>query len=740
MDLPPGEWSALLVGHQWPSLTALMATGEAATSRKTIGAAYETYSETLGRILSGPLAEQEGVTAEATRQLFQHGQSQSRELSAKNLTKSSAYQSASQWVSSLRDDLTTIAEDGNSEIRTIINSKMPEVAKIGKITTIVAKAQIRASTKAGDRSANLFNAIQSVLDKEEPGISAREFARAHGVDLDRAFATPNEDSIRDSVSMLFNDLKKSGGAQGDSTTPLGQKLFSDGQDKTPLAASEPAPGAGSSKFAWEDGLKPAPPTDTHGAPDVSQQFFQTGQSGTPPVGLPQTSSAAPSTSSGPVSSAGIAGGTSMPSPNLSSSPSNLTGSSPCAPANALSPEGFAQNFNSGAQAGGPMSSGAEGLSSTAAHAMQPQAPTHPESMAAPPAYTTPSAGAPLFETAHATPTYDTAQAPVAPPADATQTYVAAPAAQAPAMSTAAGPAAPAGPLPAYGADLRPAATTAPAAPPPTPAAAAPASAPVHPSSGAQLGQPAVVRQTPAAAAAATPPTGITESALASTATGAVAGAGAAMTQAQQRLQRLLDSVARQEPQLRWAIGERDDGTTVLTTDLASGWIPPHIQIPTGIKILAPRARTRTLEALLGETTLTATYAPGEYLPPAEDTDPVSMSIRARDTDDVDELGWELAQATKWRDGLPRLALTLAKAASTGTGYLDSEVELLREHLATVANQVLGDYPDHVDTAKVGNWQLLATIDALIKNEKTAANYHFAWFQALSLALKGDGHR
>ncbi len=61
---------------------------------------------------------------------------------------------------------------------------------------------------------------------------------------------------------------------------------------------------------------------------------------------------------------------------------------------------------------------------------------------------------------------------------------------------------------------------------------------------------------------------------------------------------------------------------------------------------------------------------------------------------------------------PRLAHTLAKAASTGTGYLDSEVELLREHLAKVATKVLGDYPpDHVDTASVGNWQLLATIDA-----------------------------
>ncbi|GAY17406.1 hypothetical protein MSZK_41320 [Mycobacterium sp. shizuoka-1] len=416
-----------------------------------------------------------------------------------------------------------------------------------------------------------------------------------------------------------------------------------------------------------------------------------------------------------------------------------TASAPSAHTNALSPEGFAQNFNSGAQTGNPMSAGTEALSSSAAHAMQPQAPIHPETMAAPPmASTTPTAGAPLFETAHPAASFEAAQTPVTPPADATQTYVAAPAAQpAPVMPSTAAPAAPAGPLPAYGADLRPPAATAPASPAPMPPSAAPASAPVQPNAG-PLNQPAVVRQ-PAAAAAAPTPSGITETAVAATATGAVAGAGAAQTQAQQRLQRLIDAVARQEPRLGWVIGDRDDGTTMLTTDLASGWIPPHIEIPTGIKLLAPGRRSRTLDALLGDTVLTAAYTPGQYLPPAED-EPISTSIRARDTDDVEELGWELSQATKWRDGLPRLAHTLAKAASTGTGYLDSEVELLREHLANVAIAVLGDYPDRIDAAKVGHWQLLATIDALIKGEKTAANYHFAWFQALSLALKGEVHR
>ena len=144
--------------------------------------------------------------------------------------------------------------------------------------------------------------------------------------------------------------------------------------------------------------------------------------------------------------------------------------------------------------------------------------------------------------------------------------------------------------------------------------------------------------------------------------------------------------------------------------------------------------------MLGQTTLTAAYTPGQYIRAAEDSESVSMSIRARQTADVEELGWELAQATKWRDGLPRLAHTLAKAASTGTGYLDSEVDLLRQHLATVTKRVLTDYPGTVDPARVGNWQLLATIDALIKDEKTSANYHFAWFQTLNLAVRGEQRR
>ncbi|WP_172442100.1 DUF5631 domain-containing protein [Mycobacterium heckeshornense] len=34
---------------------------------------------------------------------------------------------------------------------------------------------------------------------------------------------------------------------------------------------------------------------------------------------------------------------------------------------------------------------------------------------------------------------------------------------------------------------------------------------------------------------------------------------------------------------------------------------------------------------------------------------------------MDEFGWELGQATHWRDGLPRIAHTLTKAAFRHTG-------------------------------------------------------------------------
>jgi len=224
----------------------------------------------------------------------------------------------------------------------------------------------------------------------------------------------------------------------------------------------------------------------------------------------------------------------------------------------------------------------------------------------------------------------------------------------------------------------------------------------------------------------------TEAAVA-TAAGALAGAASADATAGTRLQRLISAVARQQPRLAWAAGDRADNTTVLATDLASGWIPPGIDLPAAVTLLPPARRRGDLETMLGEVTIAAGYTPIHHVP--EGDEPVPTSPRPRRAPDVEELGPELSHATQWRDGLPRLAHTLAKAASTGSGVLESEVELLHEHLGAISGRVLDSYPEH-EAHDVGNWQLLAAIDALVAADKPAANYHLAWFKATTAAPRG----
>ncbi len=190
---------------------------------------------------------------------------------------------------------------------------------------------------------------------------------------------------------------------------------------------------------------------------------------------------------------------------------------------------------------------------------------------------------------------------------------------------------------------------------------------------------------------------------------------------------MVTAVARQQPRLAWAAGDHADNTTLLVTDLASGWIPPGIDLPSAVTLLPPARRRGNLESLLGGATVTASYTPVHHLP--DDDEPTPTSPRPRSAPDVSDLGWELSQAAQWRDGLPRLAHTLAKAASAGTGVLESEIDLLQEHLAKTGKQVLDSYPDGVDAHDVGNWQLLAAIDALVAGDKSTANYHLAWFLA-----------
>ena len=160
----------------------------------------------------------------------------------------------------------------------------------------------------------------------------------------------------------------------------------------------------------------------------------------------------------------------------------------------------------------------------------------------------------------------------------------------------------------------------------------------------------------------------------------------------ERLERLLKFVARQEPGLRWAIGSHADGTALLVTDLAHGWIPPGLTLPAEVRLLAPGRRRGNAAALLGQTTLSATYTPGDPLGWATDYEVTDTSLQPRELPAVDDLGWVLGETTHWRDGLPRMVNTLARAGAAGTGIIEAEIDILRVYLDMSRCQLLAAVP------------------------------------------------
>jgi hypothetical protein len=196
-----------------------------------------------------------------------------------------------------------------------------------------------------------------------------------------------------------------------------------------------------------------------------------------------------------------------------------------------------------------------------------------------------------------------------------------------------------------------------------------------------------------------------------------------------RLRRLVAFVARQEPRLNWAVGDHEDGTTVLVTDLAHGWIPPGIKLPAVVRLLEPGRRIGKVSALIGDSTRAATYTPGDPLGWSIDFAATQFSVQPRELPAVQDLGWQLSQATHWRDGMPRIVHTLAKAAAAGTGVVEDEADLLRVHLDTARYQMLDQYPD-VDLTLLLNCLLVAATERFVSGDSISANYHFAWFQKL----------
>jgi hypothetical protein len=743
MDYPQGKWTPHLIEPHWPHGASTDAAVAAARNRGNVQLQYENYGIDLANARNGPLSEQEGEAADAARSAFLNGERHAIGVAERNGVKKKAYETAANAFESLRQALTGVAARGNAAIDEILTSK-GGLEKVGKVAHVISESQMysaRASMQCVDQ---LKGALQDILTAQGDGRSPDQWAKDHGINLTPP-AAPNEQAVAKQAKHLLDSQNPHSAAAAirkGTELPSGSAAggaSSSGETGNLNTMRSPVSGGIEDKLVGSTN-----PRQSVAPPNTLRSLVQPG-SELPPSNVPGASSGAPSaatpfspiTGGGP-GAPGLAGGGSgasssggaLGSPHATGSPSL---SSPVSGSQALTPDGLANSFNQGAQSGAPVSAGSEALSQGISQAAAQSPVTHQP--IAPPPSTTPSSGSVYSFDAPQTYSHDVGPS-YPPPADTASPIYAAPAAPMAPSPAAAMPAAPAGPLPAYGSDLRPPPIAPAAQASVIPAAASPLSATVQPSSAqSALGQPAVVKQQPPAPAAPVSGAGFTERAIAATATGAIAGAAAEQSAAQTRLQSLVEFVARQEPKLRWAVGDREDGSTILVTDLASGWIPPHIEIPSGVRLLSPARRRMNFDALLSDTTNTATWTPGHYLPPEKDAAPIPTSFRARQVPDIDELNWELAQATNWRDGLPRLAHTLAKAGAAGTGVLDSETALLHEHLAAISQKILRAYPDN-DVADVGNWQLLAAIDALLTNQRMILNYHFAWFQALSMANYG----
>ena len=105
---PSGEWSFLLVGDQWPDDQDLLALSHGKMNRGQVKSGFIHFADMLHNAQTGPLAGQQGHTADDLRDAFCQGENQARRVAEKNGVKESAYGTAydsTRWPSARPDQL-----------------------------------------------------------------------------------------------------------------------------------------------------------------------------------------------------------------------------------------------------------------------------------------------------------------------------------------------------------------------------------------------------------------------------------------------------------------------------------------------------------------------------------------------------------------------------------------------------------------------------------------------------------
>ncbi|CAN5469608.1 DUF5631 domain-containing protein [soil metagenome] len=196
------------------------------------------------------------------------------------------------------------------------------------------------------------------------------------------------------------------------------------------------------------------------------------------------------------------------------------------------------------------------------------------------------------------------------------------------------------------------------------------------------------------------------------------------------LDRIVAFVARQEPQISWAAGDRSDGTTILVCDLAFGWIPPRVALPVDVELLpAPTSRNRmAIEELLSDVTRRAVYKPGNAITKGAALMSISAP-RASTTIGKEDLFGDLLREAMSRDGTASAVRAVIAEPAAGGPVAVNGLQGVVAHVDAARRQLFSDYP-LLDESVLGDCLLLSAIESCLIGDDAAATYHYRWFEAL----------
>ena len=209
-----GGWSQLIVGHQWPSEMTIAGLNLWIENRGQITNAHHNIADLLNAAKTGPLAVQQGKTADALVQLFDEGEQLARDVARKNGVKKDSYTTALASVHNLRDKLSDIADRYTQEINKVLESKEPAAIKVPHILEAIGRGQQEANLAAANCGGDIGDAGQRILDQEASNPSFRQFAKANGIDMSQLFRSRDTSGLESTVRGMLDDQGGSVGGVG----------------------------------------------------------------------------------------------------------------------------------------------------------------------------------------------------------------------------------------------------------------------------------------------------------------------------------------------------------------------------------------------------------------------------------------------------------------------------------------------------------------------------------------------